>query len=116
MSKFFCLTKNPIRKIKSKRKRMKIDIRVLNIIVLGLVVFIGISYLIQINTLATKGYQIRELETKVTQLEKESKTMELQVLELQSMDNVKNKVSQLNMVDVGKVEYLMPTPVVFANR
>ena len=95
---------------------MKIDIRVLNIIVLGLVVFIGISYLIQINTLATKGYQIRELETKVTQLEKESKTMELQVLELQSMDNVKNKVSQLNMVDVGKVEYLMPTPVVFANR
>ncbi len=115
MSKFFYLGKKsrpkPCHKIK-----MKINIKVLNIIVVGLVAFSGVAYLIQMNSLATKGYKIRELETKIEGLNQESKNLELQVLELQSMDNIKNKVSQLNMVAIGKIDYLMPTPVALANK
>jgi len=114
MSKFFCLTKNPIKKIRRKACRIKISIKLVNIVIIGLVIFSSAAYLIQVNSLATKGYQIRELEIKISQLEKEGSALELEALNLQSIDNIKSKVSHLNMVDIDKVEYLVSTPVAFA--
>ena len=116
MSKFFHLSKKPVNSNQTKKrsKKMKINTKILNIMMIGLIVVFGFSYLVQMNGLATKGYQIKDLEVQIEQLELQGSNLELEVLSLQSISNVKNKVSKLNMVEVGNVEYLSPTPVALA--
>lgn len=116
MSKFFHLTKNPVKNY-HKRKLfpvMKINIRIINIAIIALIVVVSVSYLIQINSLATKGYQIKELEKKVDELKQQKADLELEALSLQSMGVVKEKIADLGMVLAGETDYLQPTPVVVA--
>ena len=93
---------------------MKVSFKTLNIVVVALIVVIGVSYLVQINSLATKGYQIEELENRITELQQEQADLELEALSLQSMGVVKEKVDNLGMVLAGESDYLQPTPVAVA--
>jgi len=116
MSKFFHLSKKP-KKVFRKRKflaSMEINLKTANIVVSGLIVVMTVGYLVQINSLATKGYQIKDLENKITSLKQEKADLELEALSLQSMGNVAEKVQGLGMVSAGEPEYLAPTPVAMA--
>ena len=95
---------------------MPISVRLFNLIIIGLIIFSGATYLVQMNSLAIKGYKIEDLETKIAELKQEGESLELQVSELQSVKSIRDKVSQLNMVSEGRVEYLAPTPVALAPR
>ena len=92
----------------------KPNLKTVNSLLAGLVILAGLGYLVQINGLATKGYQIKELEQQVASLQEVKADLELEALSLQSMDSVKDKVVGLNLVAVGQVEYLNPTPVAVA--
>ena len=70
--------------------------------------------MVQINGLATRGYQIKELESKIADLKQENSDLELEALSLQSMGAVKDKVDGLGLVAIGEVDYLQPTPVAVA--
>jgi len=117
MSKFFCLSRKK-RGSKTKCKKiipaMRANLKIINTILAVLVVVVAVSYFVQINSLATKGYQITELEDKVEQLEQEKKDLELISLNLQSMGTVKEKVDGLGLVAINDVQYLTPTPVAVA--
>jgi len=119
MSKFFRLTK----KQNSKRifpkgfsKTVKINFRIFNATLISLIIVIGVASLVQINSLAVKGYQIKDLQNRINELKEVGENLQLDALKLQSMDNIKNKVSSLDMVAVGEVSYLTPTPVALATR
>lgn len=116
MSKFFHLAKKRAKRIHHKRliPTMKISLKAANIFAGILVGVMVVTYLIQINGLAIKGYQIKELENKITELKQEKADLELEALGLQSMGSVKEKVENLGLVAVGETEYLQPTPVVMA--
>jgi len=117
MSKFFHLSKRINQNASPRRKVFsfsKIDIRKINIFLAVSIAVLGISYLVQINGLATRGYQIKELENKIADLSQEKADLELQALSLQSMGTVQEKVSQLGLVSADKPDYLMPTPVALA--
>jgi len=64
------------------------------------------AYLWQINSVATRGYKIRELEEKTSQLKEINKKLEVEVTELRSTARITEKVKELNMVEVVRVEYL----------
>jgi len=116
MSKFFHLTKKS-KKIYRRKKMfpaMKIGLKTVNIVIVVLIAVVGISYLVQVNDLATKGYQIEELENRITELQQEGADLELNVLSLQSMGTVKERVDDLGMVLAGESDYLQPTPVAVA--
>lgn len=115
MSKFFHLSKKQP-KLSCRYPRKKISVKLLNLFILSLVVVTGMSYLIQANSIATKGYAIKDLQTKIDQLKQDGNNLQLQISELQSMDNIKNRISQLDMVSAGQAEYLAPTPVALAAR
>ncbi|OGY45404.1 MAG: hypothetical protein A2744_04335 [Candidatus Buchananbacteria bacterium RIFCSPHIGHO2_01_FULL_44_11] len=119
MSKFFHLAKamsrQPKPKIKSA-KLIKFNVQVLNSVILTLVIFLGVTYLVQINGLVSQGYQIKDLEVEISQLQQAADDLRLESLGLQSMDNVQGKISQLNMVEAGPVEYLQVTPLVAVAR
>ncbi len=117
MSKFFHLSKRIHQSVKPRRKffsAMTIDIQKINICLAVLIAVCGVSYLVQINSLATRGYQIKELENKIADLSQEKGDLELQALSLQSMGTVQEKVNQLGLVAAGEPAYLMPAPVALA--
>ncbi|MCX6746152.1 MAG: hypothetical protein NTX00_04015 [Candidatus Parcubacteria bacterium] len=70
------------------------------------ILFISIFYLEQINSLATKGYKIRNLENKVSDLKDENKKLELQITELRSTERVAKEIKTLKMEEVARIEYL----------
>ena len=76
-------------------------------IFLAVLIFIGgIFYLCQINNLATKGYQIKEHEEKISHLKDANKRLLVEVTELRSFTRLNEKVKELKMVEVARVEYL----------
>ncbi|MDP1884100.1 MAG: hypothetical protein Q8L10_01920 [Candidatus Moranbacteria bacterium] len=66
----------------------------------------GALYLYQVNDIATKGYEVRELESRIQELTKENKKMEIQEVELRSMYNIEKASQGLNLVNSGEVTYV----------
>jgi cell division protein FtsB len=86
--------------------RIELNLSVL-IFVLGISVFFcGALYLYQVNDIATKGYEIRDLENKIQELSKESKKMEIREVELKSMYNIEKASQELNLINSGEVSYI----------
>lgn len=90
-----------IRKPKSEHRTLR-----LNLVLLVLIVLIGVGYLLQINSLGTRGYQIRQLEVKLKQLEAEHKNLEVQASSLQSINRIEQEAKKLNFVPTGNVTYI----------
>ena len=63
------------------------------IVILGL----GFLYLAQINGLATKGYAINELETRVSNLREGHKQLELRATELRAMTSIEARLAPLQL-------------------
>ncbi|MDX9893332.1 MAG: hypothetical protein RB292_02860 [Patescibacteria group bacterium] len=116
MSKVFRVAKinYQTKNAKSRLGLFHFNLKIAKLSLALLIVALGLGYLIQINGLATKGYQIRELEDRIGELENEQADLKLEMLGLQSMDNVENKVSKLNMVAAGQADYLVVSPVAVA--
>jgi len=70
------------------------------------IVALGLVYLFQLNTLSTKGYEIREVEQEINQLEIQYKHLEHQVSNLQSINRIKQEASLLNFVPASDVTYI----------
>lgn len=76
----------------------------------------GAGYLALINAGATKGYEIRKLETSISELKDEQEQLELAVAEEQAVRNVEKKVREMGMVPTPKVDYVMAAVPTVAKR
>jgi len=75
--------------------------------ILAFAVFIcGTVYLYQVNDLATKGYEIKDIEDRIQILEKEGKKMKIKEVELRSMYNIEKSTQELNLVSPANVTYV----------
>lgn len=88
----------------------------LSVVVASLALVIGGAYLMQINITATKGYEIRDLENKLSQLQEDNKKLNLAYIELQSMANILEEVPKLNLVATENVEIITSVGSVVALR
>jgi len=79
---------------------------------------IGFLFLAQLFQTSTKGYEISELRSQVTDLKEENKKLEIKAAELRSFGNVNDSVEKLNMVKSNNVVYLkkVGSTVVVANK
>lgn len=66
----------------------------------------GAFYLYQVNDLATKGYEIRDIENHISALDKENKKMQIREVELRSMYNLEKSTKDLNLVNTTNITYL----------
>jgi len=113
MARFLTLNfRGAIRK-RGKRERvinrkLKVGPVSLCLITIVLLCLLSLFYLAQSNQTATKGYEIRELEDRLTALREENHKLELKAAELQSVRNVEEGVKHLNMVPIEKVIYITP--------
>ncbi|MDD2807108.1 MAG: hypothetical protein PHW95_01120 [Patescibacteria group bacterium] len=105
--------KTPIRR-NAKILKTKSKSKFFNFVMMTIIGVMFFGYLVQVNSLATKGYQIKALQGKVTDLKQQQDDLQLQALSLQSMGAVQDKVNSLKMVDAGKSDYLVEKPVAVA--
>lgn len=108
MPRFFHLTRNKTKKRKKKKFSILYRFKIKNarlVIYAGLAILF-LAYLVQVNSLATKGYIISELEQDLENLEKQNSTLEDKLLSLQTTENIINKIGDLNLVAASEVEYI----------
>jgi len=84
--------------------------------VLGITMFMGLFYVLQMNVSATKGYDIRELEQKKTTLQKQARRLELEAMELQSVDRLMAQLPQYSLVEAQPDAYVSTATTTFAAR
>lgn len=116
MPRFFylCKTKRSKKTI-NKKKKMNLNIfskfKYINLysLVFILIIVTGIGYLLVANNTAIKGFEVKELENRITDLEDQNTDLELETIKLQSINVVEDKVNQSDMVKVAKIDYVSPT-------
>lgn len=66
----------------------------------------GFFYLFQVNDLATKGFEIREAENRIKDLEEAGKKLQIKETELRSMYAIEKDARGLNLVKSSNVSYI----------
>ncbi|MBP9695463.1 MAG: hypothetical protein KBD73_03625 [Candidatus Magasanikbacteria bacterium] len=79
-------------------------------ILLGLCIVSGILYVAQMSAVSTKGYDIADLQREIASLEQQKQRLAIEIAKNSSMNNVKNRIAELNLVPVDKIEYPVLTP------
>ena len=88
----------------------------LKVCTLVLIVFLGVGYIGKINNTSTRGYAIRDLETKVRQLQQEDQQLSVEIAQYSSMQTVRKRVEQLGMEQTKEVEYVKAIEGAVARR
>lgn len=108
MGRYFALTMGltgaPKTKTKSKVKQDRSPSS--GYWLLAIVIALGVFYILQVNSLATQGYEIKKLEQLLTEMRESNKRLELEATALKSMERIGEEVKQLNMVPSRGVDYL----------
>lgn len=77
-----------------------------NAVLMALIVVFGFAYIFQVNSLGTQGYEIRQLEQRVSALEVEHKSLQIQSSSLSSITRIQQVAESLNMVPATDAVYI----------
>lgn len=78
----------------------------INLALLALIVTFGFLYLFQINSLGTRGYEIRQMEQQIKVLQAENKELQIQSSSLSSITRIQRDAESLRMVPANNVTYI----------
>jgi hypothetical protein len=78
----------------------------LNIMTLALVGILCLSYIFQVTSTVTKGYELRDLEVRIHELTLENQQMGIAIRQSQSLNHVANSVSMLGLVRSQQPTYI----------
>lgn len=71
-----------------------------------LVVVLGVVYVAQVNRLATMGYEIKEKENLISELNRNNEALKIRAAELRSMHQLELEKEQMNLKKPKDVGYL----------
>lgn len=91
------------KKIKSMKSR---KLLFLKISLLALIVVFSVLYLYQINKISTKGFEISKLEKDVATLEYENKSIQVEIANYSSIENLKERLKDKKMLAVNEIKYI----------
>jgi len=70
------------------------------------VILLGGIYLYQVNKVATQGFEMKEAENQIKELENTGKKLKIKEVELKSMYNIEKSMENLNLVNSDNVSYI----------
>ncbi len=109
MSKFFSLIKiNAAKHCQKKGKSLpnvKKSCPFLTALFIIMSVFFGLVYIVKINQSLSYGLKLSNLEKKVETVRKENKNLETAILNLQSVQKVREESAKFKMVQVNEIKY-----------
>lgn len=113
MSKFI---KDDKKIIKSRNKSFFIKEVSLNFVCLLVLAIISFLYLGQINSSASRVYEVQDLEKEKAFIQEKSDNLKLEIAKLKSMSNIEARMGKLNLVDSGDIVYLEKKDVIVATN
>lgn len=110
MTRYFALALNSghtAPKTRTVSARPKFDFRMKNpgIALMILLFILGVVYLLQINNLSTKGYEIKKLDQRLVELKGQSERLELEARALKAVETIQAQAKLLNLVPSRGVNY-----------
>lgn len=75
-------------------------------VMVGCLIFAGAFYLYQVNNISIKGYEVRSIESRIQDLEKENQKLKIREVESRSMYNIEKNTESLNLVNASNVTYV----------
>ncbi len=109
-------TLKPTRNCNFKKHLKKISKSALLFLMVGLFVSSMVVYLAEVNNIAAKGFQVRDLENQIEKLASENEKLQVQAIEMRSMTDLSTKVQELGMVPVNDITYYDTTGQLVAVR
>ncbi len=79
-------------------------------------VVVGVLYLVETSSVATKGYDINDLQKQISNLKRENQRLELSVAEFRSMASIQERIKTLNLVTANDIVYVSGGGVAMARR
>lgn len=89
-------------------QRIPHGIEAWNIVLATLTIGIGLAYVIQVSTAATKSYELRRAETRVESLKTEAMMLQDKIVALSSMQNLNTQAAEIGFVPVDRIQYVNP--------
>jgi len=86
--------------------KLKISRQKLSVALFLCLIITGFAYLAVINSVSTRGFEIKNLEKRVEDLKEENKKLEMKTADLQSMEVIAQASKALDLEPAEKVEYL----------
>jgi len=78
----------------------------ISLIIISLIIVFGVLYLLQMNQMAVKGYKIKDLENRAQELQESNKKLRLKIDEAQSLSYIQDRVADMGMVNMDRVDYV----------
>ncbi|MBI2475344.1 hypothetical protein HYV69_02870 [Candidatus Uhrbacteria bacterium] len=86
----------------------------LNIASFVFLLIFGATYIIQINQSVSKGYQIREIESEISELTLRNQKLEVVTQQAQSLENVERATKMLGLVRAERPTYVLSSTPSYA--
>ncbi len=90
--------------------------KLLNKLLYLIIILCGVYYLINVNDLSIKGVKLQEFKKEINNLIEENNNLELEVMSLESYNNLSERAEKLKMVAVDKVYYIEGSTVVIVKK
>lgn len=74
--------------------------------VLAAIIVFGTMYIVQTNSVSTKGYVMNDLEQRIEELEYENRKLEVQIAQHQSMSAIQSRLESMEFVHASSPEYV----------
>ena len=100
-------------RLKTKKQTL---LKIISLASLSGAVGICICYLVFMNKLSVSGFELSKLHQDLTNLQDQNSALEIKAMELESYKHINKKISQLNMVEAGKVDYVLSSASFVAKK
>lgn len=71
-----------------------------------LIIFLVIFYIFQVNAITASMYLIKNYDKKIESISQENKLLEIKFSQANSLENLRSLVENLDLEEVGKVDYI----------
>lgn len=113
---FKFILKNKRQEFRKKSKSRMIKKIFMHIGCISIMASIFLLYLGQVNSSASRAYEIQELESEMSAIEAKNESLKLEIAQLKSMEKIEERVLVLNLVKSDEMAYLRENSVVVASR
>lgn len=97
---------NVIEKKYNNFKNKYLNIKMFNRLIIVTIIFLGVWYVASINDLSIKGYLLKDLKDKKSEVGLIKHSLELKIMDLSSLGNLDQRVKNLKLVAAGAIDYV----------
>lgn len=97
-------------------KKQRLKIKFVNLLLLALVFSGGFYYLLGVNKLVVKGFELQELKKQSEILSNENREMKNRQVALESYTNLEEKIKALRLVAIDRIDYITAKNDVLAKK